>query len=217
MFGRENALASISCVRSRGLVAAGAAADGAAAADAGAGGFCMLGMSCVPGMRGCAGGTDGGGGGLVPVGDRFVSSAGIAPAAACWNAPRWESALLTARGDTCETAGAGSGAVGTLGTLGAGGAGGAGGGPYGVDPGVRDEGDAVEANGLTLWAPGGPYTVDGTLICGAGAGALGGPATLASRLSVAGSTAGAPHAAQNFREPMSSAPHFAQLVMEPPS
>ncbi len=46
---------------------------------------------------------------------------------------------------------------------------------------------------------------------------LDGAATLTSRLSVAGSTAGAPHAAQNFREPMSSAPHFAQFVMDAPS
>lgn len=112
-FGRTNALASISCVRSGGLIAGGAAADGAAADGATADGGCgTLGMSCVPGIRFCGDGTDGGGGGLVPVPDLFVSSDGIAPAAACWNAPRCDSALLTASGDTCDATGTGSGAEG---------------------------------------------------------------------------------------------------------
>lgn len=43
-----------------------------------------------------------------------------------------------------------------------------------------------------------------------------GDAMLASRLRDDGSV-GAPHAAQNFREPMSSAPHFTQFVMDGPS
>lgn len=62
-------------------------------------------------------------------------------------------------------------------------------------------------------APAPPYAA------GAGelAGALPGADTLASRFNVAGSTAGAPHAAQNFRDPISSAPHFAHFVMDGPS
>jgi hypothetical protein len=57
------------------------------------------------------------------------------------------------------------------------------------------------------------------LICAlvGGAGELGGPdEMLTSRLSEDGSV-GAPQAAQNFREPISSAPHFAQFVMWDPS
>jgi hypothetical protein len=98
-----------------------------------------------------------------------------------------------------------------------------GGGPYGAET-ARDEGDAVAANGFTgadtpPAGTGGPYAVDGTLICAfvGGAGELAGPVEiLTSRLSDDGSV-GAPQAAQNFREPMSSAPHFAQFVMWDPS
>jgi hypothetical protein len=77
----------------------------------------------------------------------------------------------------------------------------------------------VAANGFTAGEPaarGGPYAVDGTLICGTGAGAgeLAGPLPMfgSARFSDDGSV-GAPHAAQNFREPMSSAPHLAQFVI----
>jgi hypothetical protein len=79
-----------------------------------------------------------------------------------------------------------------------------------------EEGEAVVAKGLTEEAgPYGPVAVGREGVPGTDA--LGGAAALASRFSVAGSTAGVPHAAQNFREPISSAPHFAHLVMDAPS
>jgi hypothetical protein len=108
----------------------------------------------VPG-RGAAPGLDPGRPG--PVGDDAGGAAMRLPAAS-WKAPRCESALLTASGDT-----GGAGAVASSGPGGPdavlpspptgfddgdGTAGPAGGGPYG-DPTARDEGDAVAANGFT--------------------------------------------------------------------
>jgi hypothetical protein len=70
-------------------------------------GFAMLGKSCVPGAFFAIGG-----GGLVPVfdcgtfgpvGDELGPLGGMRSPAAFWNAPRCESALLTASGDTGGT------------------------------------------------------------------------------------------------------------------
>ena len=167
--GRTNELGSIICVRCGGGFACdGVAADPGGGADPergpiAAAGFCMLGMSCVPGAFFAGDAPAFGGGGLVPVrgrpGDDGLEPGalgGILSPAALRNAPRCESALLTARGDTL-----GAGAVGST-APGAPDGGFAvvagGGGPYG-DPIARDEGDAVAANGFTggpIATPGGP-------------------------------------------------------------
>ena len=77
-----------------------------------------------------------------------------------------------------------------------GGASGSGGGPYIESRFSRCmAGSAVCANGFTCDVGGPP------------------PKSLAG---ARGSTAGVPHAAQNFREPISSAPHLAQWVMDEP-
>lgn len=118
-------------------------------------GFCMLGMSCVPGAFFAAALPACGGGGLVPVprgagpvGDDCGppgTLAGTRSPATCWNAPRCESALLTASGET--------GGAGCVPSRGPGAPDGgfalvAGGGPYG-EPTAREDGDAVAANGFT--------------------------------------------------------------------
>jgi hypothetical protein len=176
-------------------------------------GFAMLGMSCVPGMRPS---TGEGGPGLVDPGDATAGAAGepaFAVCAAggsggpgcddfggsridggtpCASASRCESTLLTASGDTCDGTGAGmregGGCPGTTGGAGAvapvGSASASGGGPY-IES-RRSFGIAVTPNGSTGFAG-----VDPTR----------------------GSATGVPHAEQNFRDPISSAPHFAQWVI----
>lgn len=126
------------------------------------------------------------------------------------NAPRSEFTLLVASGDTGGSIGfrlSGGTLCDLGGGLGAADAAfaelGVGGGPY---PELRLTGDAVWANGLTS---------ESGLLLGPrpASGSLGGR-TAACFLEPRGSVTGVPHAAQNFLEPMSSAPHFAQWVMD---
>jgi hypothetical protein len=128
--------------------------------------------------------------------------------------------LLVASGETCGPI-AGSP---TPGVVVASSRGYDGGGPYGVDvdgtspfaacsavagPAVRAKGSTFDTGG------GGAYWIDGEALCGprrelpgADPGAAGDiPVEAAGER---GSPAGAPHAVQNLRVPMSSAPHFAQ-------
>lgn len=114
--GRANDAASISCVRcGGGFTGAGTpgfdpgAADGERAAMAAAG-FCRLGMSCVPATFFTGADPAAGGGGLVPPRDGMLGPVGddagggaMRSPAAFWNAPRCESALLTASGETGGT------------------------------------------------------------------------------------------------------------------
>jgi hypothetical protein len=105
-FARANDAASITCVRCGGGFACEATGGAAAGGeDPERGGFGILGMSCVPGAFFAIGG-----GGLVPVRGpegpepgalgEVGELGGMRSPAACWNAPRWDSALLTASGDT---------------------------------------------------------------------------------------------------------------------
>lgn len=195
----EGGNAPITCVRSLGRGTAGAPEAAGAADGVGplAAGFATLGMICVPGMPrdffvGLGSGGDDG-----DCACARSAAATAAPAAAS-NAPRCETTLLTASGETCEASGAEG-----IEPDGAG----AGGGPYGAGPMLL--GDAVCAKGFTELGPA-PY---GAVLPG---GMLGSePAAGGAPPGARGSPAGAPHAAQNFREPMSSAPHFAQWVMGP--
>jgi len=78
-------------------------------------------------------------------------------------------------------------------------------------------GPAVRANGSTLeTGGGGAYWIDGLALLGGAAREVAGAEPGAAgdmpveAAGERGSPAGAPHAVQNFRVPMSSAPHFAQ-------
>ena len=88
-------------------------------------------------------------------------------------------------------------------------------------------GPAVCAKGFTLEVGAGAYWMAGPLLLGPEPGAPGAEpgaggvrpggemgACPVEAAGERGSPAGVPHAAQNFREPMSSAPHFAQWIME---
>ena len=120
----------------------------------------MLGMSCVPGAFFAAPGGGGlvpvrGVGSLGPVFDELGALGGIRSPAAFWNAPRCESALLTASGETGGTGAVPSSAPGAPGGAPDGGFDVvAGGGPYG-EPIAREAGDAVAANGFTGGDPAG--------------------------------------------------------------
>ena len=98
-----------------------------------------------------------------------------------------------------------------------------GGGPYGVAAATSPlaacsavAGPAVRANGSTFeTGGGGAYWIDGDALWGLGRELTGDEPGAAGVMPVEaagdrGSPAGAPHAVQNFRVPMSSAPHFAQ-------
>lgn len=139
----------------------------------------------------------------------------IAPPIACWKAPSWESALLTASGETCEVA-AGVGAS----------LDGEGrrrwrralvieSGDAVVANGSGMLGAAVTANGFTgafgsapLRSAAEAFTLDEGLV-----GAATPPLMVLGPGTMGGRRAGAPHAAQNFADPMSSALHVAQLAM----
>lgn len=85
----------------------------------------------------------------------------------------------------------------------------AGGGPYSD---ARSFGIAVTAKGFTCEGTGGaaPYAIEGAELA-AGAFARAGAMAAARDEPVdRRSTAGVPQAVQNFRDPISSAPHFAQ-------
>lgn len=196
-------------------------------------------MSCVPGFFARAGGAGGG-----ATDERALS---IALSTACWNAPRCESALLTASGDTCEGSFGGGVFDGDLAvalatsepcTFGAAAT------SPDPDPGVEGDGDrtadaswraaatedgeavaangsgllgdAVAANGLTgafgsnvLLGEATMFTLDDGLTGAAPAP----PLSVLGPRSTGGWAAGAPQAAQNFADPISSAPHFAQFAM----
>jgi hypothetical protein len=157
----------------------------------------LLGMIAVPGIFFGSGGSGVGAGPALGCGEPpcpACAAATAAPPAASY-APRCDITLLTASGETCPPGSAGCDT---------------GGGPYGsrVVPGI-----AVCANGFTLTGAAVPYAGSRTLP-GALPGALCGAFGIeAAELGARGSTVGAPHAAQNFFFPMSSAPHLAQWVI----
>ena len=127
-FGREKELGSISCVRSGRFTPDGVTSFARPCDAPPDEGFGMLGMSWVPGTR---------------FGSAAFFVASIDSPATCWNAPRCESALLTASGDTWPPSFCAGGCPFALT---------AGGGPYGEDT-AREWGDAVAAKGFTDGGP----------------------------------------------------------------
>lgn len=189
---------------------------GGGGTDGGVGGFGGMGgtfaMICVPGMRdrGASAmvgvtpptprvvplGTAGLGAGGAPSRSEFgpwARFAARAASVAASSAERSAAEALAASGETGAGAGEGSPTR------------------------MLFAGKAVSANGLTEFGPCGRgmlgvLVVDATGL-GPTPGLLGKGTGAGADAPSLGSPAGAPQAAQNFRKPMSSAPHFAQWVM----